>query len=148
MTSPYWTVMNDLSCTITNFITVRDLLRDNLEDSHVVETAVNLLDHYIDKQDKVFEKAWDVVVCDGASNMTEETKDQVYKNYRASINEYNKLNDKYKALADAHEELQDLFYKVDGELDELKVKYDQVQENYHTVVTNVMNERQTSTVSA
>jgi hypothetical protein len=122
MTSPYWTVMNDLSNSITNYLTVSTLLKDNLEDPQIVETAATLLDYYVDKQDKLFTKAWDVVVRDGASNMTEETKDQVYKNYRASIVEYNKLNDKYKALADAHEELQDLFYRVDGELDELKCK--------------------------
>ena len=32
MTSPYWTVMNDLSNTITSYLTVRDLIRDNTED--------------------------------------------------------------------------------------------------------------------
>jgi hypothetical protein len=99
---------------------VSSLLKDNLEDPQIVEVAATLLDYYVDKQDKLFNKAWNAVVCDGASNMTEETKDQVYKNYRASIDEYNKLNDKYKALAVVHEELQDLFYRVDEELDDLK----------------------------
>jgi hypothetical protein len=120
MTSPYWTVMNDLSNSITSYLTVSSLLKDNLEDPQIVEVAATLLDYYVDKQDKLFNKAWNAVVCDGASNMTEETKDQVYKNYRASIDEYNKLNDKYKALAVVHEELQDLFYRVDEELDDLK----------------------------
>lgn len=162
MTSPYWDVMNDLSATITNFIQVRDLVRDNIEDPKVLDMAVQLLEHYIDKQDKAFDKAWDKVVnnssgaildnthpkytdkelnamCDHAAY--QESKEQIYKNYRAAIDEWNKLNDKYKALAESHEELQNLFYSVDYELDELKVKYDEVQKNYHTVVTNVMNNK-------
>ena len=162
MSSPYWTVMNDLDSTITNFIQVRDLVRDNIEDPKALDLAVQLLDHYIDKQDKAFQKAWKEVVlpnpetiqdkkyvaqytdeeldamCDAAE---QESKEQIYKNYRAAIDEYNKLNDKYKALAESHEELQNLFYSVDYELDELKVKYDQCQKNYHTVVNNVMNSK-------
>ena len=162
MTSPYWTVMNDLDSTITNFIQVRDLVRDNIDDPKALDLAVQLLDHYIDKQDKAFQAAWKEVVlpesetiqdkkyvaqyteeeldamCDAAE---QESKEQIYKNYRAAIDEYNKLNDKYKALAESHEELQNLFYSVDYELDELKVKYDQCQKNYHTVVTNVMNSK-------
>ena len=155
MTSPYWTVMNDLDSTITNFIQVRDLVRDNMDDPKALDLAVQLLDHYIDKQDKAFQKAWKEVVlpqsetiqdkkyvaqytdeelnamCDAAE---QESKEQIYKNYRAAIDEYNKLNDKYKALAESHEELQNLFYSVDYELDELKVKYDQCQNNYHVTV--------------
>ena len=155
MTSPYWTVMNDLDSTITNFIQVRDLVRDNIEDPKALDLAVQLLDHYIDKQDKAFQKAWKEVVngttesiqdqkyqaqytdeeldamCDAAE---QESKEQIYKNYRAAIDEWNKLNDKYKELTACHIELQDLFYKVDAELDELKVRYDQCQSNYHLTV--------------
>ena len=193
MTSPYWTVMNDLDGTITNYLTVRDLIRDNTEDPEVLDMAVNLLEHFIDKQDKAFKKAWTEVVssttesiqdkkysaqytdeeldamCDAAASqqdkeqcyeynlreaeyynqrayldlnpMLAESKEQIYKNYRAAIDEYNKLNDKYKDLEQSHEELQDLFYRVDAELDELKVKYEQCQKNYHTVVNNVMNSK-------
>lgn len=64
----------------------------------------------------------------------EQSKEQIYKNYRASIDEYNKLNEKYKALVESHEELQDLFYSVDYEYDELKGKYNQLQDNYHKTV--------------
>jgi hypothetical protein len=155
MTSPYWTVMNDLDSTITNFIQVRDLVRDNIDDPKALDLAVQLLDHYIDKQDKAFQKAWKEVVlpqsetiqdkkyvaqyteeeldamCDAAE---QESKEQIYKNYRAAIDEWNKLNEKYKELERCHEELQDLFYKVDGELDEYKVKYEQCQSNYHLTV--------------
>ena len=77
-------------------------------------------------------------MCDAAE---QESKEQIYKNYRAAIDEWNKLNEKYKELTACHIELQDLFYKVDAELDELKVKYDQVKKDYHTVVTNVMNSK-------
>lgn len=163
MTSPYWDVMNDLDSTITNYLTVRDLIRDNTEDPKVLLMAVDLLEHFIDTQDKAFKKAWKEVVgsttesiqdqkynaqytdeeldamCDHAAY--QESKEQIYKNYRAAIDEYNKLNEKYKELTACHIELQDLFYSVDAELDELKVKYDQVQKDYHTVVTNVMNSK-------
>lgn len=162
MSSPYWTVMNDLDSTITNFIQVRDLVRDNIDDPKALDLVVQLLDHYIDKQDKAFQAAWKEVVlpnpetiqdkkyvaqyteeeldamCDAAE---QESKEQIYKNYRAAIDEWNKINEKYKALEESHVELQDLFYKVDAELDELKVKYDQVKKDYHTVVTNVMNRK-------
>lgn len=191
MTSPYWDVMNDLDSTITNYLTVRDLIRDNTEDPKALLLAVDLLEHFIDVQDKAFKNAWDKVVssttesiqdqkynaqytdeeldamCDAAASQQEkeqcyeynlreaeyynkraeldlnpmlaESKEQIYKNYRAAIDEWNKLNDKYKDLERSHQELQDLFYRVDGELDELKVKYEQVQSNYHAIVTNVMN---------
>lgn len=68
----------------------------------------------------------------------QQSKEQIYKNYRAAIDEYNKLNKKYKDLEESHYELQDLFYKVDGELDELKShkdnSYSTLQEHYHTMV--------------
>lgn len=161
MTSPYWTVMNDLDSTITNFIQVRDLVRDNIDDPKALDLAVQLLDHYIDKQDKAFQKAWKEVVlpnpetiqdkkyvaqyteeeldamCDAAERdqvQLEQSKEQIYKNYRAAIDEYNKLNEKYKELTACHIELQDLFYSVDAELDELKVKYEECQNNYHLTV--------------
>lgn len=65
----------------------------------------------------------------------QQSKEQIYKNYRAAIDEYNKLNSKYKELQMVHEELQNLFYKVDGELDELKVQYNRSREDYHKLVS-------------
>ena len=181
MTSPYWTVMNDLDSTITSYLTVRDLIRDNTEDPKVLQMAVDLFEYFIDRQDQVFKKAWQEVVvgttataeeflrereyyepsmppwghsdmeslkysdkeldamCDHAAY--QESKEQIYKNYRAAIDEYNKLNEKYEELKNLHEELQDLFYRVDSELDETKVKYQNCQKNYHAVVNNVMNSK-------
>jgi len=162
MTSPYWAVMNDLDGTITNYLTVRDLIRDNTEDPEVLDMAVNLFEHFIDTQDKAFKKAWQEVVVDTTETIQDrkynaqytdeeldamcdaakqESKEQIYKNYRAAIDEYNKLNEKYKELEASHTQLQDLFYEVDYEYDELKVKYEQCQKNYHTVVNNVMNSK-------
>lgn len=67
-----------------------------------------------------------------------QSKEQIYKNYRASIDEYNKLNKKYKELEESYYELQDIFYRVDGELDDLKshgdTSYSLLQEHYHTMV--------------
>lgn len=155
MTRPYWTVMNDLSNTITSYLTVRDLVRDNIEDPKVLEMAVNLLEYFIEKQDQAFDKAWTEVVGKpgtfdddsmppwGHSDLeydpayAESTKMEVYKNYRAAIDEYNKLKVEYDSLQTDYEQLQDLFYRVDSELDELKVKYDQVQSDYHTVVSEL-----------
>ena len=163
MTSPYWTVMNDLSNTITSYLTVRDLIRDNTEDPKVLDMAVELLEYFINKQDQAFDKAWDAVVGESKTiddieplniqdlkhdalyqndpAYTENNKGQIYKNYRAAIDEYNTLKQEYDSLQLDYEHLQDLFYRVDSELDELKVKYDQVQKDYHTVVTNVMNSK-------
>lgn len=179
MSSPYWTVMNDLSNTITSYLTIRDLIRDNTEDPKVLDMAVELLEYFIDKQDKAFNKAWEEVVGKpgtindiepcmppwGHSDLeyqstqatiqdlkhdalyqndpayTESNKEQIYKNYRAAIDEYNTLKQEYDSLQLDYEHLQDLFYRVDSEHDELKVKYDQVQKDYHTVVTNVMNSK-------
>jgi hypothetical protein len=172
--------MNDLSNTITSYLTVRDLIRDNTEDPKVLDMAVELLEYFIDKQDKAFEKAWDVVVKTpvddiepcmppwGHSDLeyqsaqatiqdlkhdalysddpayTENDKDQIYKNYRAAIDEYNGLHMKHEDLVTEYdrllldyEQLQDLFYKVDSEHDELKVKYDECQKNYHIVVSEM-----------
>lgn len=70
-------------------------------------------------------------------SFTESTKDEIYKNYRAAIDEWNILNDKYNSLVECHEELQDLFYRVDAELDELKVKYDTSQKCYRLVVSEL-----------
>jgi hypothetical protein len=156
--------MNDLSETITSFLIIRDILRDSNGDKQLVDAAVVLFEHYIDVHDRAFVKAWNEVVkekddcmppwghsdleylckysdkeLDGMCDAAE--LEQTQKNYRAAIDEYNKLNVKYKELTACHIELQDLFYKVDGELDELKVKYDKVQEAYHTVVTNVLNSK-------
>lgn len=144
MTSPYWTVMNDLSNTITSYLTVRDLIRDNLEDPKVLDMAVELLEYFINKQDEAFDKAWDTVVKGSVEDIepldpayTENDKDQIYKNYRAAIDEWNKLKVEYDSLQTDYEQLQDLFYRVDSELDELKVKYEQVQKDYHTVVNEM-----------
>jgi chromosome segregation ATPase len=136
--------MNDLSNTITPYLTVRDLIRDNLEDPKVLNMAVELLEYFINNQDEVFEKAWDTVVKGSVEDIepldpayAENDKEQIYKNYRAAIDEYNKLKVEYDSLQTDYEQLQDLFYRVDSELDELKVKYDQVQNNYHTVVSEL-----------
>ena len=64
----------------------------------------------------------------------EQSKEQIYKNYRAAIDEYNKLNEKYEELLSSHEELQNLFYETDYEYDELKGSYNSLQDNYHKVV--------------
>lgn len=144
MTSPYWEVMNDLSNTITPYLTVRDLIRDNLEDPKVLDMAVNLLEYFIDKQDKAFDKAWNAVVKGSMEDIEPldpayayNDKEQIYKNYRAAIDEYNQLNEKYNELQEYNQQLQDLFYQVDVEHDELKVKYDQVQKDYHAVVVTL-----------
>ena len=160
MSSPYWTVMNDLSNTITGYLQIRDLIRDHYENPKVMEATVTLLEVFIDQQETAFEKAWAEVIVKPntiqdkkyAAQYTDEefsamclsaeldeenlqqSKEQIYKNYRAAIDEYNKLNVKYKELTACHMELQDLFYRVDGELDELKVSYDQCQSNYKIVV--------------
>lgn len=140
--------MNDLSETITSFLLVRDILRDAGDNPKMVQAALTLLEHYIAVQDDAFVEAWNEVIKKPKTQYTDEEldamcdaaeKEQIYKNYRAAIDEYNKLNEKYKELTACHIELQDLFYKVDAELDELKVKYDRVQKDYHTVVTNIMN---------
>ena len=167
MPSPYWKVMNDLSETITSFLTVRDVLRDAGDNPDMNKAALTLLEHYIENQDQVFTKAWNEVIrgndtmppwghsdmealkysdeelaamCDRAeldeANL-QQSKEQIYKNYRAAIDEYNKLNEKYKELTACHMELQDLFYRVDGELDEYKAKYDNCQSNYRIVVTKL-----------
>lgn len=159
MTSPYWEVMNDLSNTITSYLTIRDLIRDNTEDPKVLDMAVELLEYFIDKQDKAFNKAWEEVVGKpGTINdieplniqdlkhdalyqndpaYTENNKGQIYKNYRAAIDEYNTLKQEYDSLQLDYEHLQDLFYRVDSEHDELKVKYNECQDNYHTVVRSL-----------
>lgn len=151
MTSPYWTVMNDLSNTITSYLTVRDLIRDNTEDPKVLDMAVDLLEYFINKQDEAFEKAWAEVVGKPGTIQdmkhdalysddpayTENDKEQIYKNYRGAIDEYNVLKQEFDQLQTDYERLQDLFYRVDSEHDELKVKYDECQKNYHIVVSEM-----------
>jgi hypothetical protein len=143
--------MNDLSNTITPYLTVRDLIRDNVEDPKVLNMAVDLLEYFINKQDEAFEKAWDAVVKGSVEDIepldpayVQNDKEQIYKNYRAAIDEYNGLHMKhedlvteYDQLLTDYEQLQDLFYRVDSEHDELKVKYDQVQKDYHAVVATL-----------
>jgi chromosome segregation ATPase len=159
MTSPYWKVMNDVSNTITGYLQIRDLIRDYYENPKVMEATVTLLEVFIDQQETAFEKAWEEIVgkpgtIDDIEPLniqdlkhdalyqndpayTENNKEQIYKNYRAAIDEYNTLKQEYDSLQLDYEHLQDLFYRVDSELDELKVKYDQVQSNYHTVVSEL-----------
>jgi len=151
MTSPNWTVMNDLSNTITSYLTVRDLIRDNTEDPKVLDMAVDLLEYFIKKQDEAFEKAWEVVVGKPGTIQdmkhdalysndpayTECDKEQIYKNYRGAIDEYNVLKQEFDQLQTDYERLQDLFYRVDSDHDELKVKYDECQKNYHIVVSEM-----------
>lgn len=162
MSSPYWTVMNNLSETINDFLLVRDILRDADDNPDMIKAALILLEHYIENQDQVFVTAWNEVIrkpesiqeqkedkytdeeLDAMCNQAEldqvqleQSKEQIYKNYRASINEYNKLNEKYKELTACYVELQDLFYNVDAELDELKVSYEQCQSNYKIVVKSL-----------
>jgi len=162
MTSPYWKVMNDLSETITSFLTIRDILRDSNGNKQLVDAAVVLFEHYIDVQDRVFVKAWNEVIEEkdncmppwGHSDLEYLSKysdkeldgmcdaaelEQTQKNYRAAIDEYNKLQDKYNDLKMEHEALQCLFVQEEYDHDELKVNYDKVQKDYHTVVTNIMN---------
>ena len=151
MTSPNWTVMNDLSNTITSYLTVRDLIRDNTEDPKVLDMAVDLLEYFIKKQDEAFEKAWaevvgrpgtiqdmkhDALYSDDPA-YTENDKEQIYKNYRGAIDEYNQLKQEFDQLRTDYERLQDLFYRVDSDHDELKVKYDECQKNYHIVVSEM-----------
>lgn len=151
MTSPYWKVMNDLSETITSFLTIRDILRDSNGDKQLVDAAVVLFEHYIDVQDRAFVKAWNTVIREpNQYKYTDDELDamcaaaeleQTKKNYRAAIDEYNQLQDKYNDLKMEHEALQCLFVQEEYDHDELKVKYDEVKKNYHILVTNVMNSK-------
>jgi hypothetical protein len=149
--------MNDVSNTITGYLQIRDLIRDYYENPKVMEATVTLLEVFIDQQETAFEKAWSKVVAGTAEDIeplniqdlkhdalyqndpayTENNKGQIYKNYRAAIDEYNTLKQEYDSLQLDYEHLQDLFYRVDSELDELKVKYDEVQSNYHKVVSEL-----------
>ena len=149
--------MNDVSNTITGYLQIRDLIRDHYENPKVMEATVTLLEVFIDQQETAFEKAWSKVVAGTVEDIeplniqdlkhdalyqndpayTENNKGQIYKNYRAAIDEYNTLKQEYDSLQLDYEHLQDLFYRVDSELDELKVKYDEVQSNYHKVVSEL-----------
>ena len=143
--------MNDLSETITSYLLIRDILKSSNYEPKLIDAAVTLLEHYIDKQDKVFNEAWtDVVGRPGTIQdmkhdalysddpaYTENDKEQIYKNYRAAIDEYNQLKQEFDQLQTDYEQLQDLFYRVDSECDELKVKYDQSLANYRAVVASL-----------
>ena len=150
MTSPYWKEMNDLSETITSFLTIRDILRDSDGDKQLVDAAVVLFEHYIDVQDRAFVRAWNAVIREPNLQYTDDELDamcdaaeleQTQKNYRAAIDEYNKLQDKYNDLKMEHEALQCLFVQEEYDHDELKVEYDKLQKDYHTIVTNVLNNK-------
>lgn len=160
MSSPYWTVMNDLSNSVSSYCTVSDLIRNNHQDPEVMLTAASLLDTYINQQDKLMSKAWkEVINTDnimppwGHSDMealqySEETlaamceqaerdelnlqqsKEQIYKNYRAVIDEYNDLSDNYESLEYQYNQLQDLFYESDVEYDELKSEHSKLRKTY------------------
>ena len=140
--------MNDLSETITSFLTIRDILRDSDGDKQLVDAAVVLFEHYIDVQDRAFVRAWNAVIREPNLQYTDDELDamcdaaeleQTQKNYRAAIDEYNKLQDKYNDLKMEHEALQCLFVQEEYDHDELKVEYDKLQKDYHTIVTNVLN---------
>lgn len=66
-------------------------------------------------------------------------KEQIYKNYRAAIDEYNKLQNAYNKLEHEHQILQNLFVQEEFEHDETKMKYQQSQDNYHTVIGMLRN---------
>lgn len=173
MSSPYWTVMNSLSNSITSYCTVSDLIRNHHQDPEVMLTAASLLDTYIQQQDKLMAIAWKKVINTddsmppwGHSDMealkySEETleamcdqaerdelnllqsKGQIYKNYRAVIDEYNRLNDNYELLEYQYNQLQDLFYESDVEYDELKLKHAELRKKYlatAAVITNMSEE--------
>ena len=147
MTSPYWKVMNDLSETITSFLTIRDILRDSNGDKQLVDAAIVLFEHYIDVQDRAFVKAWNEVVKEkddcmppwGHSDMEalRYTDDELDSMCDAA--ELAELQDKYNDLKMEHEALQCLFVQEEYDHDELKVEYDKLQKDYHTIVTNVLN---------
>jgi hypothetical protein len=142
--------MNDLSETITSFLTIRDILRDSSGNKELVDAAVVLFEHYIDVQDRAFVRAWNTVIREPNLQYTDDELDamcdaaeleQTQKNYRAAIDEYNKLQDKYNDLKMEHEALQCLFVQEEYDHDELKVEYDKLQKDYLTVVTNVLNSK-------
>jgi hypothetical protein len=134
MTSPYWKVMNDLSETITSFLTIRDILRDSSGNKQLVDAAVVLFEHYIDVQDRAFVKAWNAVIKEPNTQYTDYELDAM-----CDASELSELKDKYNDLKYEHEALQCLFVQEEYDHDELKVEYDKVQKDYHTVVTNIMN---------
>jgi len=69
-----WTSMNKLSESVTNFLTVRDLIRDHYEDDKVMEAAVVLIEHFVEKYDESFEEAWKVTI--EAGNELDRLKEQ------------------------------------------------------------------------
>jgi len=160
MSSPHWTVMNELSNSITSYVIVSELIRDNHQNPEVMLTAASLLDTYISKQDVLMSNAWNKVIRTddcmppwGHSDMEamkysdetleamcnqaerdelnlQQSKEQIYKNYRAVIDEYNDLSDNYESLEYQYGQLQDLFYETDFEYDELKSKHTELRNKY------------------
>ena len=128
--------MNDLSETITSFLTIRDILRDSNGDKQLVDAAVVLFEHYIDVHDRAFVKAWNTVIKEPNLQYTDDELDAM-----CDAAELAELKDKYNDLKMEHEALQCLFVQEEYDHDELKVEYDKVQKDYHTVVTNVMNSK-------
>lgn len=77
-----WTVMNDIDSSITKFIGVKEILDiiveradngNNASVSRLADLASELLEFYINQQDEIFRKAWDVVIpfareCETASD--------------------------------------------------------------------------------
>jgi hypothetical protein len=132
--------MNDLRNVRDVLYSFSHCVKDEYQDLYV--SIVGMIDSYMDKEQLTPEQYTDDESMPpwGHSDLeydpaySESTKMQIYKNYRAAIDEYNKLQERYETLLIEHGELQDLFYRVDSELDELKVKYDQCQKNYHTIV--------------
>lgn len=57
-----WTEMNNLSSQVSNFLTVRDLIRDHNQDDKVMDAAVTLIEHFVEKFDIAFDKAWQITM--------------------------------------------------------------------------------------
>lgn len=143
MTSPYWKVMNDLSETITSYLIVRDILRDSNYEPKLIDAALTLLEHYVDVQDRTFTEAWNEIVRSSKENIqdmkhdalysddpayTENDKEQIYKNYRAAIDEYNKLQDLYDQCQSNYRSVVSSLKQVTEERMELEHQLDEVKE--------------------
>jgi hypothetical protein len=143
MTSPYWKVMNDLSETITSYLIVRDILRDSNYEPKLIDAALTLLEHYVDVQDRTFTEAWNEIVRSSKENIqdmkhdalysddpayTENDKEQIYKNYRAAIDEYNKLQDLYNQCQSNYRSVVSSLKQVTEERMELEHQLDEVKE--------------------
>lgn len=62
MDNTHWSVMNDLSDCITNFVLVENLLKQSNGDKKLVDAITVILGHYISDMDHKFNTAWDQVI--------------------------------------------------------------------------------------